>query len=166
MCDNGDIAVLNHNPAVGVSAWSRYSTCGKFISVAVSDNKTYVLVQRENDICLEYFDKNVLNDAGEHNFICLASGVPEFASGHTPRYIKLRRITVRVLNTKSIYINDKPVALPNEIYDTTSLGFSGDVSMNFLGTQTDCSYPIWTIKTTSSYPITVLSVGINGWYMV
>ena len=166
VCDDGSMAVLNQNVAVGISAWARYTTDGRFLSVAVSENKTYVLVQRADDVHLEYFDSNAMRDADEYDFACMASGIPLFASGHAPRHIKLHRITARVLNTKSININNQSIALPNEIYDVSSAGFSGDVSINCLGGHTDSSLPVWTISSTTAYPITVLSVGIYGWYTV
>ena len=43
---NGDMAVLNQNSALGISAWARYTTNGQFKSVATIGDDTYVVVAR------------------------------------------------------------------------------------------------------------------------
>ena len=71
--------------------------------------------------------------------------------------IKLRKITARVLETKSIKINNHNISLPNDIYANDSPGFNGDVSVNLLGNFRETITPSWTIYGTEPYPITVLS---------
>ncbi len=163
---DGNMAVLNQNSPLGISAWARYSTNGQFISVGISNDQTYVVVHRSDGIFLEYFDSDTMRDADKYDFTCVASGIPMIASGHIPRYIKLHRIVARIMNTKFININGKRVTLPNDVYDISSPGFSGDVSINILGTQSNCSMPTWTIDSNEPYPLTVLSVGVHGWYSV
>ena len=163
---DGIITVLNQNAALGISAWATYKTQGEFLSVAVCDAKTYVTVRRENGVCLEYFDSNATNDCGMYNFAFTASSLPLRISHHNVSRIKLHKVVARVLNTKSIYINNHRIALPNEVYDTDSDGFDGDVSINLLGTMSDCIRPVWTIHGSEPYPMTVLSVTIHGWYSV
>ena len=163
---DGDMAVLNQNAALGISAWGTYKTHGQFLSVAVSDNKTYVLVRRENNVCLEYFDSNALIDSGKYVFSFAASGLPMRVSGHNMNKIRVRKITARVLDTKSVSINGHRITLPNEIYADGAPGYSGDVSVNLLGTMHDCIAPTWTVHGSQAYPVTVLSISIHGWYQV
>ena len=163
---DGIITVLNQNAALGISAWATYKTQGEFLSVAVCDTKTYVAVRRENGVCLEYFDSNVTNDCGQYNFTFTASSLPLRISHHNVSRVKLRKVVARILNTKSIYINNHRIALPNEVYDEVSDGFDGDVTINLLGAMSDCIRPVWTIHGSEPYPMTVLSVTIHGWYSV
>ncbi len=161
--DDGVMAVLNQNSGLGISAWGKYTTSGKFISVAVVDDETYVVVKRGNDISLEKFDASALSD-GDNDFDFIASGLPIRTSGHNVSRLRIRKITARVLNTKSLFINGLRVALPNEIYDENSDGFSGDVSVEMLGTSRDCIDAPWQIHGNEQLPATVLSVSLFGNY--
>lgn len=163
---DGTMAVLNQNAALGISAWGQYKTRGQFISVAVCDGRTYVATHREDGFYLERFDAGAMMDADKYSFSFQASGMPLRASGHNATRLRLRKITARVLDTKSISINNHQISLPNEIYAATSPGFSGDVSINLLGTTTDCMTPAWTVHGNENYPTTVLSVSLHGWYSV
>ncbi len=162
----GNMAVLNHNSASGISAWGTYETDGLFLSVAVSDGKTYVVVQRENEYFLECFDASAMKDCVNHSFSFVASGLPLQVSGHNIRKLRLHKISARVFNTKSIFINQKHIKLPNEIYAENSSGFSGDVSVSVLGSIQDTFAPVWTIHSTDSLPATVLSVTFSGAYFI
>lgn len=163
---DGNMAVLNQNSALGISAWGLYKTQGKFKSVAVIADKTYVVVSRDNKSFLEYFSDAAMCDAGEYDFAYFASGLPLRASGHNASRIKVRKISARVIDTKSISINNHRVVLPNEIYSDGAPGFSGDVSISELGAMRDCIDAPWTIHGNDPYPATVLSVTLHGWYMV
>lgn len=163
---DGVMAVLNQNASLGISAWATYKTQGEFLSVAVCDAKTYVIVRRENKISLEYFDDNMTNDCGKYDFSFTASSLPLRISHHNVRRIKLRKVSARVLKTKSIYINQHRITLPNEVYAEGSDGYSGDVDINLLGCMHDCVQPIWTIHGVEPYTATVLSVTMHGWYSV
>ena len=163
---DGIMAVLNQNSSVGISAWCTYRTAGDFLSVAVTDGRTYVAVKRSGIISLEYFDSDCQDDCGTFSFAYIASGLPLRASGHNPRRIRLRKLVARLLDSKSLHINNQRISLPNVIYAADSPGFSGDVSLNLLGTAHDCIRPPWTIHGTESYPLTVLSVSLHGWYMI
>ena len=161
--DDGTMAVLNQNAALGISAWGKYTTDGKFISVAVVDDEIFVIVERGNDIWLEKFDASALSD-GDSDFDFVATGLPIRASGHNVSRLRIRKITARVLNTKSLFINGLRVTLPNEVYDENSDGFSGDVSMGMLGTSRDCINAPWQIHGNEQLPTIVLSVSLFGNY--
>ncbi len=163
---DGTMAVLNQNAALGVSAWGTYRTSGQFLSVTVCNQKTYVVVLRDDQVFLEYFDSNALRDADEYDYSFCASSLPLRISNHNVTRIKLRKIVVRIMDTKSIYINTHQAVLPNDIYDTASNGFTGDVSLNCLGTSHDGTRPLWTLHGSAAYPATVSSVCIHGWYSV
>ncbi len=163
---DGDIAVLNQNSAVGISAWARYKTCGQFKSVAVMDGDTYVVVVRDNTITLERFDNAAMCDAGDNAFTYCAAALPLRASGHGCARIRLRKISARVINTKSLFINGMRAVFPNRIYTDTSNGYSGDVSINMLGTQYDGIVAPWQIGGNEPLPATVLSVTMHGRYTV
>lgn len=163
---DGNMAVLNQNAALGISAWGTYKTHGQFLSVSVCDGKTYVLVHRNDDISLECFDSNATTDINKYSYSFSASGLPLRSTGHNAHKMRIRKITARVLDTKSIYINGHRISLPNEIYADSAPGYSGDVSVNLLGTTHECISPAWTIHGSQPYPTTVLSISINGWYQV
>ncbi len=163
---DGVMAVLNQNASLGISAWGRYTTNGTFVSVAVCDGRTYVVVNRDGAYGLEYFDSNANHDNGAYDYSFSASSLPIYASGHAPEHIRLRKVVARIIDTKSIYINNRRIVLPNEIYTPDSPGYSGDVSINVFGTINDTMRPVWTIHGTSPYRATVLSVCIHGWYSV
>ena len=160
---DGTMAVLNHNSGLGISAWAKYTTHGEFKSVAVLDNVTYVVVQRGDNISLEKFSTNTLNDDG-NDFEFIASGLPLHASGHNVSRVRVRKVVSRVLNTKSLFINGQRATLPNEIYDDDSSGFSGDVSITQLGTVHTCIDSPWKIHGQDALPATVLSVTMYGNY--
>ena len=87
-------------------------------------------------------------------------------SGHRPVHIRLRKINLRLWETKGAFINDMRIELPNEIYTPTSSGFSGDISMNFLGSQLDGSASPWTISGCDAVPMTLLSLTVYGQYEI
>lgn len=163
---DGKIAVLNQNAALGISAWGTYQTQGNFMSVSVCAGKTYVVVKRDDKIFLEYFNPDALIDAEKYNFSFTASGLPLRSSGHNASRIKIRKVASRVINTKSISINGQRITLPNEVYSASSSGYSGDVSINLLGTQKNTIEPTWTVHSNEAMPTTVLSVTVYGWYTV
>lgn len=161
--NDGTMSVLNHNSGLGISAWAQYTTKGNFKSVAVLDNVTYVVVQRGDNIVLEKFDSSALNDDG-NDFEFTASGLPVRASGHNVSRIRVRKVVARVLNTKSLFINNQRATLPNDVYNNDSPGFSGDVSITQLGTVHTCIDSPWKIHGTDALPATVLSVSMYGNY--
>lgn len=163
---DGVIAVLNHNTSLGISAWGTYKTDGQFLSVCVCDGKTYVVVRRESGTYLEFFDPIATQDSGGNNFSFTASGLPLRVSGHNVSNIKLRKITARILNTKHMYINGNSISLPNDIYASNSDGFSGDVSVNLLGSIDNTIKPAWTIHGTYPHSATILSITLHGWYTI
>lgn len=164
--DDGDMAVLNQNAALGISAWGKYTTQGKFLSVGVCDGTTYVVTERDGGVFLEYFDANTMTDAGTYNFAFTISGLPLRTSGHNASRIKVRKISARVIKTKSVYINQHRMTLPDAVYDINSDGYSGDVSLNLLGTMKNTIDSLWTIHGTEPQPTTILSVTVYGWYTV
>lgn len=163
---DGNMAVLNQNSALGISAWGRYTTQGKFKSVATVGDTTYVVVERENYNYLEKFSADALNDANKYDFSYTASALPLRASGHNAKTLRIRKISARVLNTKTIFINGKRAPLPNEIYKEDSTGYSGDIFINLLGSQHNCLKDAWTISSDEQLPTTILSVSTYGYYLV
>ena len=163
---DGTMAVLNKNSALGISAWGVYKTQGLFKSVAVVDGKTYVVVHRDGGYKLEYFSDDATVDADMYVFPFQAAALPLRAGGHNPKKIRVRKISARILETKSLFINGMRVRLPNEVYMDDALGFTGDVSINILGTQSDTVSPMWRLHGTEPYPATVLSVTMHGWYSI
>ena len=164
--NSGDMAVLNKNSALGISAWGTYKTQGTFKSVATVQGETFVVVIRNKNAFLEKFSESALQDVDEYGFSFTASALPVRASGHNANKLRLRKISARVLNTKTLFINEVRADLPNEIYNETSDGYSGDVSINLLGCQRNCINAPWTIKSSEQLPATVLSVSMYGYYLV
>lgn len=163
---NGDMAVLNKNSALGVEAWGTYKTQGKFKSVAVMDGQTFVSVARGSVTAIEKFSADALKDGEGFGFSYSAAAMPMLSGKHGPQKIRLRKISARVLNTKSLFINGLRAKLPNEIYADNAPGFSGDVSINLLGTTADTMRPMWQITGSEPLPATVLSITMNGWYLI
>ena len=163
---NGDMATLNQNSALGISAWARYKTAGQFKSVATIGGVTYVIVQRGEEYCLERFSDDALNDADSYDFAYTAASLPLHASGHNVRTFRIRKISARILNTKTLFINGTRVEFPNEIYASDSNGYTGDVSVNLLGTQHNGTVAPWVISSDEQFPATILSVSMSGSYMI
>ena len=162
---DGTMSVLDYNSGLGIAAWGKYTTCGEFKSIAVVDNITYVVVKRDDDLSLEKFDASAMDDC-ENGFDFCAYGLPLRASGHNVSSFRVRKITARVLNTKSLFINGKRATLPNSVYDNDSPGFSGDVSITQLGTvKTSIDCP-WKIHGSDALPTQVISVSMYGNYEV
>lgn len=163
---DGQMATLNQNSSLGISGWARYTTHGKFTSVATIDNETYVVVLRGNEYCLEKFSADTTLDAGEYSFAYTAVALPLRVSGHNARLARVRKVSVRVLNTKTLYINGMRVVFPNEIYGQSSPGYSGDVSVNILGKRRNSITSPWEISSNEQLPTTILSVCTYGYYTV
>lgn len=163
---DGNMAVLNQNSALNISAWAKYTTQGQFKSVATVGNTTYVVVVRGTTNYLERFSEDALNDANQYDFSYTASALPLRASGHNVKTLRLRKISVRVLSTKTLFINGVRAKLPNEVYEDGAPGYSGDISMNLLGSQRNCLNAPWTISSDEQLPTTVLSVGTYGYYVI
>ncbi|MCQ2581265.1 MAG: hypothetical protein MJ164_03815 [Alphaproteobacteria bacterium] len=163
---DGTMAVLTYDIGLGISAWARYTTYGNFVSVTESGGDTFVVIEYMNTYKLAKFSDTTNYDSGIHEFQCVVAGVPMTFSGHRPNHLRLRKINLRLWQTKCAYINNMRVELPNEVYSVGSLGFSGDISMNFLGSQVDPSVAPWVISSTQPMPITVLSVTVYGQYEI
>lgn len=163
---DGNMAVLNQNSALGISAWTRYKTDGTFKSVATIAGKTYVVVARGDTCYLETFSDTALSDASQYDFSYTASALPVRASGHNARKLRIRKIVARTLDTKTLFINGMRATFPDNIYDAAAPGYSGDVSVNILGTQQNCITAPWTISSNEQLPTTILSVGVYGNYTI
>lgn len=166
VCSDGNMAVLNHNTALGISAWGRYITDGCFLSVCVCNDKTYVITLRNDIYYLEVFDSKYMYDNNQLSYTCCAASLPLRTSNHNAGRIRLHKVTARVLDTKTISLNQHNIALPNKVYASQSSGYSGDVSVSLLGTTTDTVSSLWTLEANAAYPLTVLSVTVHGWYSV
>ena len=164
--DDGSMAVLNKNPALEVSAWGTYKTLGSFKSVTAMNGETFVVVQRESNTFIEKFDSSATLDSGEFGFSHTAAAMPMFASGRAPKKIRINKISARVLNTKSLFINDVRAELPDESLATDSTGYSGDVSIGEIGTTSETINPLWTITGNDPLPTNILAISIEGWYLI
>ncbi|HNY25438.1 MAG TPA: hypothetical protein PKJ33_02740 [Alphaproteobacteria bacterium] len=162
----GEMCVLHKNSALGISAWSVYKTQGSFQSVAVMGGETYVSVLRGISTFIEKLSSTVLIDSTSYAFSFNATGLPLLTSKHAPQKIRLRKLSARVKDTKSLFINDFRVTLPNEVYEEGSTGYSGDVSINLLGSTIYTIQPLWKMESSESLPATILSVTMNGWYQI
>ncbi len=163
---DGTLSVLNYYSNLEISAWAKYTTIGEFKSVAVVGGDTYVVIKRDEVYALEMFSKDVLTDGSGLSIVCQASGIPLRASNHECIKWRTRKIAVRVMNTKTIFINGARVTLPDDIYLPTKPGFNGDVCINQLGTESDYTKPLWHIHTNEPLPINVLSVSVYGRYTI
>lgn len=164
--NDGSMAVLNQNATLGISAWAKYTSYGKFVSVAVSGGNTFVVLEKNSTYKLAKFSDTALQDSTTYAIEFRASAIPMNFSGHRPVHLRLRKINLRLMNTKSAFINNMRVELPNEVYSPLNPGFSGDISMNMLGSQIDESTPAWTLHGSEPMPITVLSVTVYGQYEI
>lgn len=163
---DGNMAVLNQNSALGISAWGAYKTYGAFKSVVVVNGITYVVTNRGNTYNLEKFSTDTMRDTDKYDFAFRASSLPMRASAHNASRLRIRKVSARILDTKSIYINGMRINMANEIYSDDAPGFSGDVHVNVLGTSHNCVAPYWTIHGNQPYPATILSVCVSGWYNI
>ena len=164
--NSGIMAVLNRHVAQNISAWTTYSTDGNFKYVSVMDNSTYVIVDRNGTNSLEKFDESCFNDAEEYNFNYTISAFPMIVNGHSPKKLRARKISMRVINTKTLFVNGERVKIPNYVYDDNHPGFCGDLSINLLGGQNNVMEPLWTISSSEQLPATILSVTIDGTYSI
>ena len=163
---DGTMAVLNQNSSLEISAWAQYKSYAKFISVAISGGQTFVVLEKSGTYKLSKFSNTALKDSGTHSIEFCASGLPMNFSGHIPLHLRLRKINLRLWETKSVFLNDMRVELPNDVYSPSSPGFSGDISTGFLGSQIDSLTSPWTIHGDEPEPITVLSVTVYGQYEI
>lgn len=163
---DGYMAVLNKHPNTEINAWGKYITDGSFKYVSVFDNNTYVVVKRENKFYLEKFDEECLTDATTHDFSYKISAFPMVVNNHSPKKIRARKISLRVINTKTVFINNIRVEIPNHVYDLNHPGYSGDLSMNLLGNQISTIEPLWTLSSNEQLNATILSVTVDGWYLI
>ena len=163
---NGEMAVLKHDSALGISAWGHYITNGDFTAVGVSDNNTYVVVKRDSEFFIERFSDSEKIDSGTYKYTSRACGLPLMTSGHNAKYVRIKKIIARIHDSKTIFINKLRISLPNEIYSDGASGFTGDVSMCTIGTLRDMIDAPWEISTDEEFPMTVLSVTIYGRYQI
>ena len=163
---DGYMAVLNKHPNTDINAWGKYITDGSFKYVSVFDNYTYAVVKRDSKYYLEKFDGAYLIDAQTHNFTYKISALPIIVNGHNPEKIRARKISLRVKDTKTVFINNQRVEIPNSVYDENCAGYNGDLSVNLLGTQINTMEPLWTLSSSEQLSATILSVTVDGWYLI
>ena len=163
---DGYMAVLNKYSGTDISAWGTYSTDGLFKYVCVFDDTVYVIVDRNGTYSLEKFDDTCLNDAGVYGFSFKISAFPITVNGHCPKKIRIRKISLRVMNPKTLFVNEQRVEIPTVVYSADNAGYCGDLSINLLGTEHDTMKSLWSISSGEQLPATILSVSIDGWYSV
>ena len=164
--NDGNMAVLNRDTSIGISAWGRYTTEGKFYSVTVCDTDTFVVTKRGDSFYLEQFVDSEMMDATNKKYTVRAVGMPLRASGHNAHKVQIRKIVARLHNSKTIFINNWRAELPTEIYADGADGYSGDVSLNTVGTCRPMIDAPWEISTTDAMPMTVLGITIYGRYQI
>ena len=164
--DNGIMAVLNKYSGTDISAWGTYTTDGKFKYVCVFDNVVYVIVDRNDTYSLEKFDDTCLSDAGTHGFSYQISAFPMIVNGHCPKKVRIRKVSLRVKNTKTLFINEKRLEIPNWVYADDNPGYNGDLYVNMLGTENETMKPLWSVSSIEQLPATILSVSVDGWYAI
>lgn len=164
--DTGYMAVLNKYANTDINAWAKYTTDGYFKYATVVDDITYVVVQRGDNFYLECFDDNCLTDSDTFNFSYKVSAFPIIVNGHSPKKIRARKISLRVINTKTVFINNYHVEIPNDVYEIDNPGYSGDLSLNLLGHQIDTMQPLWILSSDYQLSATILSVTVDGWYLI
>ncbi len=163
---NGNMAVMNKDSGLGIAAWGIYKTQGYFDSVISIGGETFAEVTRGNNVYLEKFSDSAFIDSNDYTYSVRITGLPLKTSGHNAKHVRIKKITARVMNTKTLKINNKSVVFPNEIYDNNHIGYSGDVSLNFLGTDTDFVDLPWMLSCDDSLPLKILSVTIYGRYQI
>lgn len=161
---DGYIAVLNKYSGTDISAWAKYITDGNFTYLCAFEDTVYVIVKRNGAYSLEKFDDSCLLDSGTYNFSYKISAFPIIINGHCPQKIRIRKVFLRVLNTKTLFVNDKRVDIPNLVYANDNSGYCGDLSINLLGTNKDTMQSLWSVSSSEQLPATILSVSIDGWY--
>ena len=115
--NDGYMAVFNKYTNTEIAAWTRYTTDGQFKYVSVINNETYVIVKRGNTSYLEKFDASCLNDSGQYGFSYCVSALPMIVNGHAPKKIRLRKLSLRVMNTKTLFVNNYRMEIPNWVSD-------------------------------------------------
>lgn len=161
---DGYMAVLHKYE--NIAAWGKYTTDGDFKYVCVFNDDVYVVVDRKNTFSLEKFDDTCLSDAGNYGFSYTVSSLPLVVNGHSPKKIRIRKISIRVIDTKSVFINGYRVEIPDYVYENNHVGYDGDLSMNMLGTEHSTINSLWSLSSSEQLPATVLSVSIDGWYQI
>ena len=87
-------------------------------------------------------------------------------NGHVPKKIRLHKISLRVMNTKTLFVNNYRMEIPNYVYNEESQGYTGDLSMNLLGVQRETIEPLWSISSNEQLPVTILSITTEGKYLI
>ena len=167
---DGSCAVLTKIAPLGISAWAVYKTHGEFKSVAKVADEIYIVAQRDIGTFVEKFSNTAVNDSGGFGFAFSAAGMPIFASGHAPKKLRITRLAARLENTKSLFFkigeNSHRAPLPNEVQSPTEPGYSGDVSVNLLGTTSNTMTPLWECEGSEPLPCTILSITAEGRYSI
>lgn len=164
--NDGNMAVLNKYINTDISAWCSYTTNGKFKYVCVLDDSTYVIVERETNLYLEKLDESCLKDATDNDFEYKISALPMIVNGHCPNKIRVRKVKVRVKDTKTLFVNGYRMEIPDYVYSDDCSGFNGDLSMNLLGTEMNTMNPLWVLSSDEQLPATILSVSVEGLYEI
>lgn len=163
---DGNMAVMNYNPGLGISAWGRYATQGEFCAVGTSGDNTFVITKRDSEYFLERFSDAEFTDAETYQYESQANGLPLMTAGHNAKFTRIKKITARLYKSKTLFINNKRAVFPNEIYADGAEGFTGDISMNILGTICDMTESPWQISTSDALPLMVLSITLYGRYQI
>ena len=163
---DGSMAVLNKYSGTDISAWGTYTTDGAFKYVCVFNDCVYVIVDRSGARSLEKFDDECLSDAETHVFSYKVSAFPIIVKGHCPDKIRIRKVSLRVMNTKTLFVNEQRIEISNSVYTDDNPGYSGDLSVNLLGIERETMKPLWSVTSSEQLSATILSVSVDGWYSI
>ena len=163
---DGNMAILHKYSNTDISAWGTYKTDGKFKYVCVFNDEVYVIIQRQNTCYLEKFDETCLSDAGTYGFSYRISAFPIIVNGHCPKKIRIRKVSLRVMNTKTVFVNEQRIEFPDSVYADNCAGYSGDLSFNLLGTERTTMQSLWSLSSSEQLPAIILSVTVDGYYQI
>ncbi len=160
---DGGMAYFIKNSAVGISAWGTYKTDGAFKSVAVLNDSVYIIADRADGTFLEKFDESTLLDSDKYGFSYTAESMPLLAAQHSPNKLRIYKVSARVQKSKYLKF-----VIGGHDYNALSseTEFSGDVSVNLIGTENYTMGPIWKISGSLQIPCEILSVTVDGKYEI
>ncbi|MCL2629521.1 MAG: hypothetical protein FWD33_02420 [Alphaproteobacteria bacterium] len=158
---DGTMAVLKKDDNLEILGWSTYKTDGEFKSVAVSKGQVLAAVKRGSETFMEIFDENKMTDGGANfAFEHKASAMPIFADSAKARLAKVTKWKARLKDAGALSVKINGNAA--EVIPLPETPFTGDVSVNSLGTTPNGQSPLWEIIGSEPQPLTVLSITIEG----
>jgi hypothetical protein len=147
---DGTMAVMTKVPALGLAAWARFATEGRFASAACVGGEIYAAVKRGDAWSLERFA-----DDSTEDFSFRVESAPLIIDGHHPRRVRVNRASARVEGARHIKL------CGHDFYFDAPRG--GDISAAVLGTG-DSTGPLWAIESSERHPVKIISATSEGNY--